>query len=388
MTTRARILLASLVVAAVAIAVLTSAGWPARSYLNSDFMQYYAGSRALLEDASPYDQAWWNKFHERLGSIVNTGPPHTGDPTTDWTTPYPLWTFVLFLPIAVFPFDMAAPVFAVLQIVLVLMAAAVLARMLLPDQRGGTPVVLALIVASEPLWVLTAGGNTTGFVAAAFAAATAAILARRATIAGILLSLLLMKPHLIVLGAIALFIGARPELRRPLAAGAVAGASVLIVPTLVLRPNWVGDWLRAASRLQDTSLSNASGWTIARPFTPDFIVPSAIVVILCVLALAMWWWRDRPPLPSLVAGALPVSVLVAPHAWSYDYILLVPSVVLGVAIASGSRARAAGLFGLALVVVLVPWILYIVALRRNGEDLSAWLLVAAEVLLITLARKR
>jgi hypothetical protein len=124
-----------------------------------------------------------------------------------------------------------------------------------------------------------------------------------------------------------------------------------------------------------------------RPFTPEFVLPSAVVVAACLVALAAWWWRRRPDLPSLVAGALPVSVLVAPHAWTYDYVVLVPTAVVGVAIAAASRARPVAAAALAAIVVLVPWALYIVAFARNGEDLSAWLLVAAEALVIILVRR-
>jgi hypothetical protein len=382
-----RVALASAVVAAAAVAALAAIGWPARGYLNSDFMQYYAGSRALIEGASPYDLAWWTAFHERAGSLVAAGPPHGGDPATDWTTPYPLSTFIVFLPIALFPFGVAAPLFAVLQIAAVLAAAAVLSRTLLPDPRRGAPVALALVAASEPLWVLTVGGNLTGLVAAAFASALAALAARRAVLAGALLSLCLLKPHILALAAVALFVAAPADRRRPLVIGGLAGALVLIVPAFALRPGWVPDWLRAAGRLQDTSFSNASGWTIMRPFTPEFVLPSAVVVAACLVALAAWWWRRRPDLPSLVAGALPVSVLVAPHAWTYDYVVLVPTAVVGVAIAAASRARPVAAAALAAIVVLVPWALYIVAFARNGEDLSAWLLVAAEALVIILVRR-
>lgn len=388
MNKRVGIPLACLLISGLAVAALTYLGWPARAYLNSDFMQYFAGSRALLEGASPYDQAWWNAFHERAGSIVTTGAPHTGDPATDWTTPYPLWTFVIFLPIAIFPLGFAAPLFAVLQIALVLSATAVLARTLLLDARRRLPVVLALMAASEPLWILTVGGNISGFVAAAAAGAVAAIITRRALVGGLLLSLCLLKPHLFVLGAIALFIGSPSDQRRPLVIGAGAGALALVAPTLALRPGWVPEWLRAASRLQDTSLSNASGWTIARPFTPDFILPSGLVVVAAVLALVMWWWRARPALPSLVAAAFPASVLAAPHTWSYDYIVLIPTVVAGVAIAAQARASVLGLAANALFFVLVPWLLYVVAVARNGEDLTAWLLVAAEALMIAFSRRQ
>jgi hypothetical protein len=111
-------------------------------------------------------------------------------------------------------------------------------------------------------------------------------------------------------------------------------------------------------------------------------------VLACVAALAVWWWRARPGTLHLVAGALPASVLVAPHGWSYDYIALLPTLVAGVALASGARARGPALAAVALLAVVVPWALYVVATGRNGEDLSAIALIAAEAAIIAAVRRR
>ena len=388
MNTRARVGLAIVGLAVAATAVLVISGWPGRLYRDSDYMQYYAGSRALLEGASPYDHAWWAEFHQRVESQALSAPPRTGNAGIDWTTPYPLTTFVALLPFAIFPLRIAEPLFAAAQVALLVGAVLALAAVVLPQPRRDAGVALALVASSQPFWVLIAGGNVTGFAAAACGLALASLLSGRPRLAGALLAGCLVKPHLFALVAIALLVGTPPEARRRLFVGGLIGAAVLVVPAFILQPGWVGDWLREAGALQVTSASNATGWTIARPFTADFRLWSALVIVACVGGLVAWWMRARPELSRLVAAALPVSVLIAPHGWSYDYIALVPSVVVGAAMASGSRRRIVGLLMLAVLVVLAPWTFYLVAFRRNGEDLSAWLLVVAEVLLITLARRR
>ncbi|HUQ41434.1 MAG TPA: glycosyltransferase 87 family protein [Candidatus Limnocylindrales bacterium] len=371
-----------------AVLALAVTGWPARTYIDSDFMQYYAGSHALIERASPYDQTWWNDFHRRSGSIVATGAPHTGDPATDWTTPYPLWVFLLLVPFALVPLAVAAPLFALTQIALVLAATFALATVVLRQSPGRVPFAVVSVAASQPLWALTYGGNVTGFAAAGLTAALAALLTGRAFLAGVLLAGCLLKPHLFLVAAIAMVFAARSDQRRPLAIGAIGSALVLLAISFALDPGWVPGWLRAASRLQETSFSNASGWTILRPVTTQFVGPSAAIVIACVAALAVWWRRTRPTPLRAVAAALPVSVLLAPHAWSYDYIVLVPVVVWGFLVASVARVPALASLAVVVFAVALPWILNVVAFARNGEDLSAWLLVAAEVLLITVVPRR
>ncbi|HYR93600.1 MAG TPA: glycosyltransferase 87 family protein [Methylomirabilota bacterium] len=391
---RVRLGIAIATLALAATAVLVIAGWPGRSYLDSDYLQYYAGSRALIEGASPYDHTWWAEFHQRVGSRALSSPPHTGDANDDWTTPYPIPTFIALIPFALLPLTLAEPLFATSQVALLLGAmlalAAVVPRSLSTPGavRADRIFLIAITAASQPLWVLLAGGNATGFAVAAFTFALAALLVGRSWLSGLLVAGILIKPHLFVLGALALFVGAPVALRARLAAGAAIGTLALVLPAFVLQPGWVGDWLRQAGTLQASSFSNATGWTIARPFTAAFLVPSAVVVVACVAALVVWWWRARPDLLRLVAGALPVSVLVAPHGWSYDYIALLPTLVAGVGLASGSRMRTAALGAVALLAVLVPWLLYSVAMGRNGEDLSAPFLIVAEVAIIAAVRPR
>ena len=365
-----------------AAVVLAVVGWPGDLYRDSDWMQYYAGSRALLEGASPYDHAWWAAFHERVGSEALSAPPRTGNIDADWTTPYPVPTFIALLPFAVFPLRMAEPLFVAVQVAMVFGASLSLASAILARPRRVAPIVLALVVGSQPFWVLVAGGNVTGFAAAFFTLGLAAVASGRARLAGVLLAGCLLKPHLFALGAVVLFLVTPAGERRRLVSGAALGAALLLIPAFVLDPGWIAEWSREASRLQQTSASNATGWTIARPFISDFRLASAIVIVLAVGGLGAWWMRARPALPGLMAAAMPVSVLVAPHGWSYDYIAALPTIVVMSGVASASRHSMVALSALVAFAVFAPWALYIVAFQRNGEDLSAWLLVAAEVAVI------
>lgn len=362
-----------------ATAVLAATGWPARSYRDSDWLQYYAGSRAILEGASPWDAAWWRDFYRDAGSSALTAPPHTPDTPADWTTPYPLWTFLALLPFAVLPMGIAAPLFAVLEVAAVLAAAWALAATILP--RRAVPLAIALVASSQPLAVLIAGGNLTGYAAAAFTLALVALLRGRPALAGVLLAGCLLKPHVFALAAVALVAGAPARTRPRLLAGAAAGAAALVVPAFALRPGWVAEWLGAAARLQDTSFSNATGWTIARPLTAAWVPLSALVVAACVVAFGVWWWRARPDLPRLVAAALPLSVLVAPHGWTYDHIALVPTLIVG--LHAVLHARRLVLPAFALLVAALPWAMAVVAVALNTEDLSAVLLVCALVAMLS-----
>src|SRR5438094_8697283 len=82
------------IASAALVAVLAIAGWPASSYRDSDFFQFWAGPHALFENATPYDVAWSVEFHDRYGSRELHQPPLPATGTPPCPTAYPLWTFV------------------------------------------------------------------------------------------------------------------------------------------------------------------------------------------------------------------------------------------------------------------------------------------------------
>jgi hypothetical protein len=198
----------------------------------------------------------------------------------------------------------------------------------------------------------------------------------------VLLAGCLLKPNVFAVAAIALVLGVRRDDRRPLLAGAAAATLAIVLPTFALRVDWVPQWLAAVSHLQATSMSNATGWTIARPLGSDAAIWSAAVVAVSVLAFVIWWRRARPDVVTLIAAALPVSVLASPHGWSYDYVALVPTAVAGLGSAYAARSRVIALMAVVLVATVIPWVMNVVAFGRNGEDLSAPILVVAEVFVL------
>lgn len=352
-----------------AILILAVIGWPGRDYRQGDFFQFYAGGRAVALGADPYDLSWWRDFHLREGSRAATAPPQPPDGPA-WTTPYPLWTLIAAVPVALLPFDVAAATWLVLQLACVVAGLALLSRAVLRSApRRDTVLLLGLAAGFQPAWLLAGNGNITGFLFAAFAASTA--LAARPTRAGALLGALALKPQSLVVAALAAIAAASPLARRRLVLAGALVVAALVVVSFALRPAWVAGWLRSLTALQRSTGSNATLWTLGRT---SGVVELSVIAPVALLAALVVWWRVRRPEPHLaVAAAVPVSIAVAPHGWSYDQLHLLVTVAVGIETlaALSAAGRAAGLVVLAVLVGLVPWAFYLLAFRWGGEGWTA-----------------
>ncbi|HEV2011282.1 MAG TPA: glycosyltransferase family 87 protein [Candidatus Limnocylindria bacterium] len=370
---RAGILGVIAIAASVALVVLGAIGVPATAYRDGDFLQFWIQPQALFEGASPYDPAWWAAIHGRVGGRALFAE-----------AVYPPYDAFAFLPLALVPLSYAAALWLVAQLVAVAAVAVGLARRI--SDRAGQGVFLAVVVSFQPLWLLVVGGNVTGFLFAALGGAYLAALDRRFFRCGALLGLLVVKPHPFVFLAVAVLVCAERAERRALGLGALATAGPLVGVTLLLRPSWYAEWLPAALGLQAAPGSNATVWTIGRLIgieAPLLPLIGGVVALALIVAFGVWSRRTRRSLALAIAVAIPVSLAVPPHGWSYDQLqLLIPLAVLVDRIGGGSPTRRAARAALVLGASALPWLLYLVAFRRGGEELSVITSLAVFALLL------
>lgn len=356
--------------------VLAMLGWPATQYRDNDFSHFWVASRALIDGQDPYDVATWDTYFARIGSRGLANAPGLA-------FRYPLPTALVFVPFALLPIGVAAPLWLVSQLAVALVALVMLARTLFPGTlRRDLTVLLAFVGASQPAALLLAGGNLGGFLLGTAGLSAALLLRGRPVAAGAVAGLLIVKPHpLIVALPLVLIALPRGSGARVAGAAAVTGGA-LVLASFAVRPSWLGEWSRP---LLTSGYPRTDHATLFGALPGDLTLLGWIVVLILAGAFALW--ERRRPLAIVIGAAIPLSVFAAPYGWSYDYILLaIPAaVVIAVVARASPAARAAVLVSLAVTFVLVPWVLYAIAFQRGDES---WSVVVPLVALVPLALSR
>jgi len=355
-----------------ASAVLAAGGWATRNYRDFDFFPMWLAGRGVLQGTDIYDPTVWLGLFLQEGSEGYALLPGTG-------FGYAMPAAILMVPFGLFPLSVAAALWAVTVIALAATGLWALSRVLFRTFGRRDLVALAgLTAASQPIWVTLFTGQPGGILLGIVAHATALLIVGRHLAAGVVLGLLILKPHLF-LWAIPVLLIASPSRARLLRGMLLSGGSILIASFLV-RPDWPAAWLRTAGRLQGLNVSRANAWGLA----PDEARWLGWAVLTLVVAAFALWWRARPPVHVIWAGAVALSLFGAPYSWSYDQgILAVPAAVIIAAVAARPPAlRVPVLAALAAGWVVLPWLLYLDAHRTGAEPAAAVVPVAVLTLLI------
>jgi len=211
-----------------------------------------------------------------------------------------------------------------------LLAVVIAAWLLVPTMRdsGRQALIAVAAFASLPAAMSFAYGQWDALLALAATGAYVALQRDRDVLAGLLLSILLLKPQLVWLVPVVVIIGGRWRVLFGIAAGAV----VLAVSSVA-----VLGWSEAVRWLQQISPNIVARPGISLPHmlaafgaTPAMVVITSIVLAggaMLALLARRTWLRSLPPTRLLSMGVL-LSLLAAPHLLSYDLIIAAPVIVL------------------------------------------------------------
>jgi hypothetical protein len=188
--------------------------------------------------------------------------------------------------------------------------------------------VLALALASVPAAWNYRLGQIDALLVLPLVGGTLLLASERRLAAGLLLSLLLLKPQTIWLLPVALLVVGEWRVVAGMAVGAacLAGGSLWLLGT-----GGIGQWLSLLGSA-GPAVSTSSGLPGAIASLGGNGAGFAAAAALGVVACAWMWWRRRAftgrPVQVLALG-IAVSLLLAPHIYAYDLIVaVIPLVVL------------------------------------------------------------
>lgn len=308
----------------------------------SDYVSFATGSRILASGSRCLYCAATQA--DAQAGVLGYRPPAsaTGFPHIYANLPLAAW---LLRPIASLPLWTGMAVFLLASAVAMLAGARILEG-LLPRTLSGRrrSLLVVLTVASLPAAMTLVLGQWDGFTLLAAAGALWALSTDRPLAAGLLLSVLLVKPQLVWLVPPLLLAASRWRL---LAGFAVGTAVWLGSGLLLIGPSQLAAMVSLVrSRQSGESIYTAGLPALVGRAGPGAVFAAAVVLAATVLVLA---WRFRGFLRSAgpavtVSLGICASVLCSPHVFSDDLLVTaVPIVVLAM-----SRPRAALAFALAL----------------------------------------
>jgi hypothetical protein len=361
---------ASLAVSAVVFAILGFAQLRIDKLGTDDFSTAWAGARALLLGADPYDVTTWTDTVR--GILVS--------PLLDTAVyAYPPWVAIALLPFGALPAATAGIVWSLVGMSAAIVGVRGLLRAYLPGRPWAHATVGALLLASAPAFVTLVLGQWPFLFVAMLAAIVLLLRAERPVAAGLVAVLMLAKPPLFVFTAAALAVRAlwpgNNAVGRPFFVAAAAGGIATVALSWVLIPSWWPAYLIHVAAHQLT------------------IEPVTLQTLFITLFGPNGGWLAPPVLLAMVAaglqfhplsnGWLPVwfalSSAGALYSNTYDVLMLLVPILLAAGALTSRRRSAFVIACGAVLLFVVMWYLHTIYARgyAAGVSLLAFVIITA-----------
>jgi hypothetical protein len=367
----------------------------------NDFGVFWSGSRTVWQGSNPYLTAPGTTYRNIL---IENGS--NLQPLEPFISPYYLTLF--FLPLALIPLNLAAPIW-----LLIMQAMMVGAILLLIKSAGAkiTPRSLLLGLGMALLWRYTflvmMVGNLSLLLLFAITASYYCSRTGRPYLAGGLATILLVKPQVVFLILpLLLIVPTAPKpgepatwlntqtYRRWIGFGVVAALFALY--SFILLPGWIGEWLKGVSQTGysdsvSTNFTVTSLRSLAATIAPDpQWVATLALVMACplVIGLIWFWWRSRANLnlfPYVLGVAIALNLLVTPYIRDYDSCLLLFPLLFSFFSLRRIESNKSGLFGwhwLYWVLAFLPFPIHLIAAAHSNYAFE--IIVPSIVILLTL----
>ena len=356
------------------VAMVAVESWAALIHIShSDFIVFWEAARRLSAHLDPYNTtaaaaAAWKQL-----SIAH--PPY---PLPYAYLPELAW---LLTPLGRLSFRTANAVWLGASLVCIGAALGLLISIARRDAKH--PDAATLLVCAATITVASVSGIAEGQVDGLLlllAALALALLPGRRLLAGALLGLAAaLKPQILWFVPLALLMVRE---WRTLVGMLIGGVGSLALSLAIVRPSQLGEWLR-----QLVQGLPAPSSTVSLPgIVTDWGGPAAALVAAIGLALialaALWWVRERLDARTALGLGIVLSLLIAPHDYSHDLLLLGVLAVAAALIVGWSRTLAVAVIALDIATLIDAW------LPASWDHVEALVMVVLAVALIWQVRPR
>jgi hypothetical protein len=355
-----------LAVAVSAIVVIKQSGM-----VNQDFFLFWLAGKFALSGQNVYDMAAWDAGHTFYGSTWLNVPFY-----------YPVYLSYLLIPLSSMNIYLAAILWLTATILIVGWAAWYIS---IRPQPGLAPlyifVILAGCFAFRAVIVNIYYGQMDGPLFGLVLAAAWLLQTRRDRWAGAALALLLIKPNigLPIAGVLLLYCLLRRNWQAILSFSLMA--IFLLAASLILKPNWITDFIAIGIYRGDFVLNYTPTWWGQAANICAWTKPCAYYVgaagSLLVVALGLGYLiRNFRTMDiwQVTSIAVFITLQITPYMWAYNQIyLLIPILMVALHLMRTRGLLVGSIFPLLISLISVLFIF--IALQTGNDNLSYWLTV-------------
>ena len=321
-----------------------------------DFLPFYVSARMIAQGRAPelYDQrVIATEEFQIIGQPSAVRLPNLYGPQVP----------LLFVPLTRFSFPVAARIWVTLS--LLIYCGCIYAVVKTCSSLAPYSAIVAIAaIAYPPLFHFFVRGQVSALVLACFTAAWLAFRSDQHWLAGIALGLLIFKPQFLVAVPLVLLL-ARSWITFATLAGSASAQLVLTwacfgspvmrayFDALLHIPRWIDTVELNLAPIQMHSLR--SFWSLLMPW-PNVAFPLYVVSSIAVASIAAATWKSSSSLALRFAALTIAAVLVNPHLFVYDLLVLAPPLLLVVdwTLNNVRRPLSAPLFLLSYLAYILP----------------------------------
>lgn len=293
-----------------------------------DFLPCYVSARLIAQGRA--DQLYDQQVTANSVQAIAPQPNHVRLPNL-----YGPQVGLFFVPLSHFSFPFAARVWVAASLLVFAGCIYLVWRTCPGLSRHFQPAVICAI-AFPPLFHFVVRGQVSALVLACFSAAFLAFRADRAGLAGMALGFLIFKPQFLVAIPLVLLLS---RAWRPLAALVASAGAQLVFTRIYFGPAVMHAYFDALwhiSRVMDeVELSLApiqmhslrSFWLLLIP-SPETALALYVLSSMVTVWLAAVVWKSSAPLAMRFSALTLAAVLVNPHLFVYDVLVLAPALLL------------------------------------------------------------
>lgn len=323
-----------------------------------DFAVYWQGAYMVLHDQDVYDSAGWISERESLGTALHSEP----------TFNYPLPLAVLFMPFALLSVQSSYIFWLFFAQVAILISPVILLSFYLARSGYVELLTMAGVFLFRPTFSVILNGQITSLLLLVISISILLFHRKNWFLGGCILTILSLKPSIglpiLALAGVWLLFG--KQWMGIL--GMVLGCLVLFIIGYAVDPYWAVDYLAIGGDAFNKYYGMQSTvWGIAAKILParDLSVIIGVLAVLVILSIELYLLFRNPlskPFEAM-ASIVPAGLLIAPHSWAYNQLLLAVSIVylvIRISNAQGVKTASLFIFGVVLLAVLLVSIAYLV----------------------------